>query len=386
MTNCPIRIPFSKPCLSGKELLYVAQAVINGHASGDGAYTKKCHAFLERELGVKRVLLTTSCTDALEMSALLLDIQPGDEVIVPSFTFVSTVNAFVLRGAIPVFADIRPDTLNIDERQIESLITPRTKAIIVVHYAGIACDMDTILAIGRRHGVPVVEDSAHGLFARYRGQCLGTFGCLATLSFHETKNITCGEGGALLINDPSYVERAEILREKGTNRSRFYRGQVDKYTWVDVGSSFLPSDLLAAYLYAQLEAWESIQETRKRLWCSYAVALSDWADDCGARLPIVPKHCEQSYHMFYLLLRSQGARDEMMAHLKGRGILSVFHYLPLHLSEMGRKFGGFPGQCPVTESVCDRLLRLPFYNDLTETDQQEVIESVRCLGLVTAAA
>jgi dTDP-4-amino-4,6-dideoxygalactose transaminase len=386
MTNCPIRIPFSKPCLSGKELLYVAQAVINGHASGDGAYTKKCHAFLERELGVKRVLLTTSCTDALEMSALLLDIQPGDEVIVPSFTFVSTVNAFVLRGAIPVFADIRPDTLNIDERQIESLITPRTKAIIVVHYAGIACDMDTILAIGRRHGVPVVEDSAHGLFARYRGQCLGTFGCLATLSFHETKNITCGEGGALLINDPSYVERAEILREKGTNRSRFYRGQVDKYTWVDVGSSFLPSDLLAAYLYAQLEAWESIQETRKRLWCSYALALSDWADDCGARLPIVPKHCEQSYHMFYLLLRSQGARDEMMAHLKGRGILSVFHYLPLHLSEMGRKFGGFPGQCPVTESVCDRLLRLPFYNDLTETDQQEVIESVRCLGLVTAAA
>jgi dTDP-4-amino-4,6-dideoxygalactose transaminase len=246
--------------------------------------------------------------------------------------------------------------------------------------------MDTILAIGRRHGVPVVEDNAHGLFAKYKEQYLGTFGCLATQSFHETKNISCGEGGALLINDPSYIERAEILREKGTNRSRFYRGQVDKYTWVDVGSSYLPSDLLAAYLYAQLEAWESIQEKRRLVWYSYALALSEWADGCGVRLPVVPEHCEQSYHMFYLLLPSLAVRQEMIGHLKRRSILSVFHYLPLHLSDMGMKFGGHTGQCPVTESVCDRLLRLPFYNDLTEADQKEVIQGVRCFGLVTAAA
>jgi dTDP-4-amino-4,6-dideoxygalactose transaminase len=384
MSSC--RIPFNKPCLSGRELLYIAEAVINGHASGDGAFTKKCHAFLEAELGVERALLTTSCTDALEMAALLLDLKPGDEVIIPSFTFVSTANAFVLRGATPVFADVRPDTLNIDESQIEHLITKRTKAIVVVHYAGIGCKMDTILAIGRRHGIPVVEDNAHGLFAKYKGQYLGTFGCLATQSFHETKNITCGEGGAVLINDPSYVARAEILREKGTNRSRFYRGQVDKYTWVDVGSSYLPSDLLAAYLYAQLEAWESIQEKRKHVWSSYALALSDWAEDCGVRLPVVPRDCEQSYHMFYLLLPSLAERQLMIEHLKERGILSVFHYLPLHLSEMGIKFGGRTGQCPVTEAVCDRILRLPFYNDLTEADQQEVVEGVRCFGRMTAAA
>ena len=380
------RIQFNKPCLSGRELLYVAEAIIKGHASGDGAFTRKCHALLESELGVQRALLTTSCTHALEMAALLLDIQPGDEVIVPSFTFVSTVNAFVLRGAIPVFADIRPDTLNIDEAQIERLITTRTRAIVVVHYAGVACEMDAILAIARRHDVPVVEDNAHGLFARYKTQYLGTFGCLAAQSFHETKNISCGEGGALLINHPRYVERAEILREKGTNRSRFYRGQVDKYTWVDVGSSYLPSDLLAAYLYAQLEAWESIQKKRELVWSSYAGGLTDWARACGVGLPIVPEHCEQSYHMFYLLLPSLSMRQALIEHLKRRGILSVFHYLPLHLSEMGTKFGGIPGQCPVTESVCDRLLRLPFYNDLTEADQNDVIESVCSFGVATAAA
>jgi len=380
------RIQFNKLCLSGKELLYVAEAIIKGHASGDGAFTRKCHTLLEAELGVQRALLTTSCTHALEMAALLLDIQPGDEVIVPSFTFVSTVNAFVLRGAVPVFADIRPDTLNIDEGQIERLITPRTKAIVVVHYAGVACEMDAILAIARRHDVPVVEDNAHGLFARYKNQYLGTFGCLAAQSFHETKNISCGEGGALLINHPFYVERAEILREKGTNRSRFYRGQVDKYTWVDVGSSYLPSDLLAAYLYAQLEAWESIQKKRKLVWATYAAGLADWARGCGVGLPIVPEHCEQSYHMFYLLLPSLSRRQALIEHLKRRGILSVFHYLPLHLSEMGAKFGGVDGQCPVTESVCDRLLRLPFYNDLTEADQNDVIESVCSFGVATAAA
>jgi dTDP-4-amino-4,6-dideoxygalactose transaminase len=380
------RIPFNKPSLSGKELLYVAEAIIKGHASGDGAFTKKCHALLERELGVSRALLTTSCTHALEMTALLLDLQPGDEVIVPSFTFVSTINAFVLRGAIPVFADIRPDTLNIDERHIEALITPRTKAIVVVHYAGVACEMDSILATAGRHGIPVVEDNAHGLFGRYKDQYLGTFGCLATQSFHETKNISCGEGGALLINQPFFVERAEILREKGTNRSRFFRGQVDKYTWVDVGSSYLPSDMLAAYLYAQLESWESIQDKRKRIWLAYAAGLANWAGDCGVRLPVVPAHCEQSYHMFHLLLPSLAYRQALIEHLKRRGILSVFHYLPLHLSDMGVKYSGRTGQCPVTESVCDQLLRLPFYNDLSESEQAEVIEAVCSFGIASAAA
>jgi len=380
------RIPFNKPCLNGKELLYVAEAIIKGHASGDGAFTKKCHAFLENELGVLRALLTTSCTHALEMAALLLDVQPGDEVIVPTFTFVSTVNAFVLRGARPVFADIRADTLNIDEVQIERLITQRTKAIVVVHYAGVSSEMDAILQTANRRGIAVVEDNAHGLFAKYKSQYLGTFGCLATQSFHETKNINCGEGGALLINSPSFIERAEILREKGTNRSRFYRGQVDKYTWVDLGSSYLPSDLLAAYLYAQLEAWQSIQERRRRIWERYASGLMDWASKHDVRLPVVPQHCEQSYHMFYVLLPSMAARQELIEHLKRRGILSVFHYLPLHVSEMGMKFGSYVGQCPVSESVCDRLLRLPFYNDLSEYEQDEVIEGVRSSSLEVAAA
>jgi dTDP-4-amino-4,6-dideoxygalactose transaminase len=384
MTN--YRIPFNKPCLNGKELLYVAEAIIKGHASGDGCFTKKCHEFLEATLGVSKALLTTSCTDALEMAALLLNIQPGDEVIVPSFTFVSTVNAFVLRGAIPVFADVRQDTLNIDENLIERLITARTKAIVVVHYAGVSCEMDTILRISREHGIPVVEDNAHGLFAKYRGRHLGAFGCLATQSFHETKNITCGEGGALLINRPSFVERAEILREKGTNRSRYYRGQVDKYTWVDVGSSYLPSDLLAAYLYAQLEGWQSIQAKRKRIWDRYENALSVWASGGGVMLPAVPEHCEQSYHMFYMLLPSMAARQALIEHLKLRGILSVFHYLPLNTSEMGTKFGGYAGQCPVSESVCDRLLRLPFYNDLSEDEQDEVIDAICSFGLAAAAA
>ena len=380
------QIPFNKPCLSGKELLYVAEAIIKGHASGDGAFTKKCHELLERELGALRALLTTSCTHALEMAALLLEIQPGDEVIVPSFTFVSTVNAFVLRGATPVFADIRPDTLNIDETQIERLITPRTKAIVVVHYAGVSCEMDAVLQIARERGVAVVEDNAHGLFAKYKGRYLGTFGCLATQSFHETKNISCGEGGALLINHAPFMERAEILREKGTNRSRFYRGQVDKYTWVDVGSSYLPSDMLAAYLYAQLEAWQSIQEKRKHVWERYVAGLTNWAPSHNVQLPIVPEHCEQSYHMFYLLLPSLAARQALIEHLKRRGILSVFHYLPLHISEMGMKFGGYAGQCPVTESVCDRLLRLPFYNDLSEHEQDEVIKGVGSFSLAAAAA
>lgn len=375
------RIPFNKPSLTGRELLYVAEAILRGHAAGDGGFTKKCHDFLEREIGVRRALLTTSCTHALEMAALLLNIQPGDEVIVPAFTFVSTVNAFVLRGAMPVFADIRPDTLNFDEKQLPNLIGPRTRAIVPVHYAGVGCEMDSILETAGRHGIPVVEDNAHGLFARYKGQALGTFGCLATQSFHETKNIVCGEGGALIINDPALVDRAEILREKGTNRSRFYRGQIDKYTWVDVGSSYLPSDLLAAYLFAQLEAWRSVQEKRKAIWLRYNEQLADWAVEHNVQTPCTPSHCEQPYHMYYLLLPSLAIRQRLIEHLKAQGILAVFHYLPLHLSDMGRQFGGVEGQCPVTESISDRLLRLPFYNDLTESEQSSVIAAIRQFSL-----
>lgn len=370
-------IPFNRPYPTGNEQRYIAQALECGHISGDGAFTKKCHALLKDALGCEAVLLTTSCTHALEMTALLLDLQPGDEVIIPSFTFVSTVNAFVLRGARPVFADIRPDTLNLDEGQLARLITPRTRAIVPVHYAGVGCEMDAISALAARHGLAVVEDNAHGLFGCYKGQLLGTFGALATLSFHETKNFSCGEGGALLINDAALVERAEIIREKGTNRSRFFRGQVDKYTWVDVGSSYLPSDILAAFLYAQLEAREQIQNQRRRVWEYYYTHLQDWARAQGVRLPIVPKHCEQPYHMFYLLLPSLKQRQALIAHLKEHGIMSVFHYLPLHLSEMGQRFGGKVGDCPVTEDVSDRLLRLPFYNDLTDQDQARVVGSIQ---------
>lgn len=369
-------IPFNNPCLTGKELLYIAEVIIKGHSGGDGHFTKRSQALLEEIVGVNTALLTTSCTHALELAALLLDIGPGDEVIVPSFTFVSTVNAFVLRGATPIFADIRPDTLTMDADQLGSLISPKTKAIVPVHYAGIACEMDSIMKTAECHGVQVVEDNAHGLFAKYKGQNLGTFGSLATLSFHETKNVICGEGGALLINDPRYIERAEILREKGTNRSRFFRGQVDKYTWLDVGSSFLPSDILAAFLCAQLEARESIQEKRKRVWTYYYQHLGDWAAEQGVRLPVIPAWCEQPYHMFYILLPSLSARTELIEHLKQRGIQSVFHYLPLHLSEKGRQFGGHEGQCPVTEELSDRLLRLPFYNDLTEGEQERIVRAI----------
>jgi len=370
------RIPFNKPGLVGHELSYIADAIQRGHSSGDGCYTSRCHELLQRELGCHRVLLTTSCTHALEMSALLLDIQPGDEFIVPSFTFVSTANAFVLRGAKPVFIDIRPDTLDLDETLLEACITPRTKAIVPVHYAGVGCEMDEITSVAGRYGVKVVEDNAHGLFARYKGKYLGTFGQLATQSFHETKNVICGEGGALIINDPAYVSRAEILREKGTNRSRYFRGEVDKYTWVDVGSSFLPSDLLAACLLAQLEKHQEIRNTRQRIWETYASGLSDWARQSGTSIPKVPPYVEQSYHMFYLLMPSLDARARLIEHLKARSILAVFHYVPLHLSDMGRRFGGRPGAYPVTESVSDRLLRLPFYNDLTPGDQAEVIETI----------
>jgi dTDP-4-amino-4,6-dideoxygalactose transaminase len=370
-------IPFNRPSPMGKEFDYMKEAMANGHISGDGTFTRKCNALLEEALGVHKAMLTTSCTHALEMSALLLDIQPGDEVILPSFTFVTTASAFVLRGAVPIFADIRPDTLNIDEDKVEQLITPRTKAIVVMHYAGVGCEMDTICRVAEGRGIPIVEDNAHGLFGRYNGRNLGTFGCLASLSFHETKNFTCGEGGALLINEPQYVERAEIIREKGTNRSRFFRGQVDKYTWVDLGSSYLPSDMLAAFLYAQLEAREEVQSARGRVWEYYFHNLQDWAEQNGVQLPTVPDFCEQPYHLFYLLLPSLEERQAFIAFLRAGDVASAFHYLPLHLSEMGRRFGGKSGDCPITEEISDRLARLPFHNSLTEDELERVVDLVR---------
>jgi len=372
-----MKVDFNHPAPVGNELEYIRQAIESAHISGDGTFTKKCHALLENQLGVSKALLTTSCTHALEMSAILLDIQPGDEVIFPDFTFVSTVNAFVLRGARPVFLDIRPDTLNLDESRLEAALTPRTKAIVVVHYAGVGCEMDAIMEIAGNQNIPVVEDNAHGLFAKFREKYLGTFGCMATQSFHETKNFTSGEGGALLITDPAFVERAEIIREKGTNRSRFFRGQVDKYTWMDIGSSYLPSEILAAFLFAQLEQREKIQSQRKQVWEIYYAGLKDWASAHGVQLPYIPEHCEQPYHMFYMLMPDLDLRQKMIAFLHERGIISVFHYLPLHLSEMGGKFGGRPGDCPVTEQVSDQLIRLPFHNSLTSSDVELVIENIR---------
>jgi len=370
-------VPFNRISVVGNEMHYVAEALRESRIAGDGAFTRKCSALLEESLGVPKVLLTTSCTHALEMSALLLEIQPGDEVIIPAFTFVSTVNAFVLRGAHPVFIDVHPATLNLDESLLESLITARTKAVVPVHYAGVACAMEKISAIAARHGIPVVEDNAHGLFGKYHGKYLGTFGALATQSFHETKNFVCGEGGALLINDPSYVERAEIIREKGTDRSRFFRGQVDKYTWVDLGSSYLPSDMLAAFLFGQIEARDRVQADRKSTWERYQSGIAGWAAEAGIGLPCIPSGCEHPYHMYYILAPSLERRQALIAHLKGRGISAVFHYLPLHLSAMGRRFGGKQGDCPVTEDVSERLLRLPFYYGLKEEDQDSVIRALR---------
>jgi len=372
-----LKVDFNRPVIVGKEFEYMKQAIENGHISGDGPFTKKCHAFLEKELGIQKALLTTSCTHALEMSAILLEIHPGDEVIIPDFTFVSTVNAFVLRGARPVFLDIRPDTLNLDESKLEAALTPKTKAIVPVHYAGVSCEMDTIMDIATRHGVAVVEDNAHGLFGKYKGKFLGTFGSMASQSFHETKNFSCGEGGALLINDPHLVERAEIIREKGTNRSRFFRGQVDKYTWVDIGSSYLPSDILAAFLFAQFEQCEKIQLHRKQVWEIYHVGLKDWANAHDVQLPYIPRDCEQSYHMFYMLLPDLELRQKLITYLRERGVYSVFHYLPLHLSDMGQSFGGKIGDCPVTERVSDQLIRLPFHNSLTSNEQEQVIDLIQ---------
>ncbi|MBI4860559.1 MAG: dTDP-4-amino-4,6-dideoxygalactose transaminase [Candidatus Riflebacteria bacterium] len=369
-------MPFNRPSFVGNELAYISEAIAQGHVSGDGSFTRRCHRWLEERLGVPKALLTTSCTHALEMAALLLDLGEGDEVIVPSFTFVSTANAFAMRGATPVFCDVRPDTLNIDESRIESLITDKTRAVVVVHYAGVACEMDAIAAIAASRGLKVIEDNAHGLFGRYKGIPLGTIGCMATQSFHETKNVTCGEGGALLLNDPRYVDRAEILREKGTKRSQFFRGQVDKYTWVDLGSSYLPSDILAAFLLAQLERAEEIQRKRRLVWDFYHGGLVDWASRSGSRLPIVPEHCEQAYHMFYVLLPTARAREALTEHLERLGIMAVFHYRPLHLAKMGVRYGARPGDCPVAEEVCDRLLRLPLYYGIGDGDVARTIQAV----------
>lgn len=360
-------IPFNKPYMTGRELTLISQAHAKGHLSGDGDFTRQCHARLEQITGCRKALLTHSCTAALEMSALLLDLKPGDEVIMPSFTFVSTANAFVLRGAVPVFVDIRPDTLNIDERLIEAAITPRTRAICVVHYAGVSCEMDEIMAIAERHGLQVVEDAAQGMYSSYKGRPLGSIGSLGAVSFHETKNIISGEGGALLVNDPEFAERAEIIREKGTNRSRFFRGQVDKYTWVDVGSSYLPGEIVAAFLAAQLEEGESITARRMQLWEQYHAWAAGHEEAGRVRRPVVPAHCIHNAHMYYLLLPDPEVRTRFIQRMKDRGVGAVFHYIPLHSSPAGVRFGRTSGDLPVTDHVSERLVRLPFWAELADS-------------------
>ena len=371
------RIPFNRVCFAGPELAYIGQAVLNMKVAGDGPFCKQCHEWFERTLGVRKALLTTSCTHALEMTALLADVREGDEIIVPSFTFVSTANAFALRGAKLVFADIRPDTMNMDEKLLPDLITDRTKAIVPVHYAGIGCEMTAICDLAGKNGIMVIEDNAHGLLGKYKGRWLGTFGEMATLSFHETKNIACGEGGAILVNDEGLVERAEIIREKGTDRARFFRGQVDKYTWVDVGSSWLPSDLLAAFLWAQLEAAQLIQEARMKIWKRYDAELADWAKRHSVQTPFIPEECEPAWHLYYLLLPDLDARQRFIAYLEEQGIYAVFHYQPLHNTPVAKRLGDGKAHCPVTESAADRLVRLPFYNHMTNAEQERVIEAVR---------
>ena len=368
-------IPFNRPHMVGKELWYIAQAHQAGQLAGDGPFTKKCHAWLEQRTSARKVLLTHSCTAALDMCAMLAGVGPGDEVIMPSFTFVSTANAFVLRGATPVFVDIRPDTLNLDESRIEAAITPRTRAIVPVHYAGVSCEMDSITEIARRHRLLVIEDAAQGLMARYKGRALGSLGQLATLSFHETKNIVSGEGGALLINDLEFAERAEIIREKGTNRSQFFRGAVDKYTWVDIGSSYLPGELIAAFLWAQLEEATPITTQRLMLWERYHEAFADLEARDRVRRPIVPHDCENNAHMYYLLLPNLAARTRFIAALREMGVQTVFHYVPLHSSPAGQKYGRVAGTMHNTDSVGDRLVRLPLWSDLGK-DQQRVIDAV----------
>jgi dTDP-4-amino-4,6-dideoxygalactose transaminase len=369
-------IPFNKPYMTGKELSYISQAHTNRHLSGDGAFTRKCHEWLEQRIGCKKALLTHSCTAALEMAAMLAEIEPGDEVIMPSYTFVSTANAFVLRGGVPVFVDIRPDTLNIDETKIEEAITPRTKAIVPVHYAGVGCEMDSIMAIADRHGLIVIEDAAQGIMSSYKGRPLGSIGHLAALSFHETKNIISGEGGALLVNESRFIERAEIIREKGTNRSQFFRGQVDKYTWYGLGSSYLPSELIAAFLWAQMEEADSITERRLAIWHSYDDAFRSAENEGLLRRPIVPAECRHNAHMYYILMPELVPRTEFIDRVHSSGIHIVFHYVPLHNSVAGQRFGRAHGSCLQTNTLSERLVRLPLWIGLTEEMVSTVVATV----------
>jgi len=370
-------INFNLPDISHEDCVYLSEALRLGKSSGNGEFTQRVEQLLQTLLGNSRVLLTTSCTHALEMSALLAQIKPGDEVLVPSYTFVSTASAFAMFGARPVFVDSRSDTLNVDSSLIESAITPRTRAICVVHYGGVACEMEEILSIAGKHNLLVIEDNAHGLFAKYKGRYLGTFGAMATQSFHETKNITCGEGGALVVNDGSLVDRAEILREKGTNRTKFLRGQVDKYTWVDIGSSWVLSDLLAAILWGQLQRAEEINARRVMIWNRYYAQLSGWAHQHGVQLPVVPEGCEHVGHLYHMRFKAAEQRSRFIDHMKSRHISCVFHYQPLHASPVGQQFGGRIGQCPIAEHAGDCLVRLPIYNTLTDDDQSRVIEAVQ---------
>ncbi len=370
-------IPFNKPFIAGKELYYIAQAVTYGNLAGDGHFTKACCRLLEERFGIKKVLLVPSGTAALELAAMLLDFQPGDEVIVPSYTFVTTVSSFVRCGARPVFVDIRPDTLNMDETKIEAAITERTRAIVPVHYGGVACEMERIMAIARKYNLWVVEDAAQGVNAFYNGRALGSIGHLGCYSFHETKNFICGEGGALCINDERFIERAEILRDKGTNRQKFFRGEVDKYTWVDLGSSFVISELCAAFLYGQLEVMDAISQRREELYLNYRRLLKPLEAEGLLRLPVIPEDCRSNYHLFYILLPTAEQRDALLAHLKSQGIYAVFHYVPLHTSPMGRKFGYKEGDLPVTEDLWARLIRLPMFYDLTGEMQQTIVSKIQ---------
>ena len=376
MDSSQKKIPFNKPFIAGKELFYISQAVQGGHLAGDGRFSKLCQSWMEQRFGIKKALLTTSCTTALEICAILADIQPGDEVIMPSYTFVSTANAFVLRGAKIQFVDIRPDTLNIDEKLIEDAIDERTRIIVPVHYAGMSCEMDAILQIARRHNLLVIEDAAQGVNATYKGRYLGTMGDLGAYSFHETKTFISGEGGALAINDERFIDRAEIVREKGTDRSKFFRGEVDKYTWIDIGSSYLPSEIIAAFLYAQLEEADKITQKRRAIYNYYFERFTPLQDQGFMRIPSPPTECRHNAHMFYSILPNRDIRDGLIGHLKRHNIHAVFHYIPLHSSPMGKKMGYKEGDLPVTEDMSARLVRLPCYYELTQEDQGRVIEAV----------
>ncbi len=375
MSSKPV-IPFNKPHMTGRELSYIAQSHLGGQLAGDGPFTKRCHQWLEHTTGTPKALLTHSCTAALELAALLLDIQPGDEIIMPSYTFVSTANAFVLRGGVPVFVDIRTDTLNLDETLIEAAITPRTRAIVPVHYAGVACEMDRILQIAAQHKLAVVEDAAQGVMASYKGRMLGSIGTLGCYSFHETKNVISGEGGALLVNDAQHGARAEIIREKGTDRSRFRRGEVDKYTWQEMGSSFLPGELIAAFLWAQFEEAERMTHNRLASWAGYHAQLQSLEDAGKLRRPIVPEHCTHNAHMYYVLLEAGIDRDRLIAAMRAEGIYPVFHYVPLHDSPAGIRYGRTAGNLAVTTDYAERVLRLPIWIGMEESDQQRILDTL----------